>query len=68
MHNSGGAGDEIPDSKFRRATKRARGTRHDEQAWEPGEHTLHLESMRKRRAALSIADTVEQINSYFNRN
>lgn len=65
MYSSRKATDESPSPKIQRAMKRARGKRHEETTWEPGEHSQHLESIRKRRSALRFEDTGQQISNYF---
>lgn len=66
MHSSEEERDDSPSRKFQRAMKRARGKQHEAQPWEPSEHPHYVESIRKRRLALSIEDAGQQISSYFN--
>ncbi|OYT96416.1 MAG: hypothetical protein CFE49_07465 [Pseudomonas sp. PGPPP3] len=52
-------------NKWQRAEKIARGKAQATEAPEPGAHHQHAEHGMRRRSVLSLADTVKQIDSFF---
>jgi hypothetical protein len=54
-------------NKWQRAEKIARGKLQADEEFEPGAHHQHAVHAGKRRSALSLEDTVQQIDSFFDR-
>ena len=65
MYHTTETNDDSPNRKTQRVMRRARGKDHKENSGESHEHAQSLAGMHRRRSALSIADTQQQISSYF---
>ena len=57
--------DDLPNHKWQRAMKIARGKPAEDELFRPGAHHQHAESASKRRIALSQDDTGKQISNFF---
>jgi hypothetical protein len=66
MYHTTEKNDDSPSRKAERVLRRARGKGHKEDAGESREHSPSPDGIHRRRSALSLEDTEQQIISYFN--